>query len=395
MSAVRSVLLTAIIALVASTGCSEIRPDEIKSLSPGLTAEAGATQVASATSVDSATEVAGASPAGVKTSTLGASTTPAPTRTPRDPTASPTASPSSTATKTPTQTLVPTRTNTPTPRSTATPYPVPTGKITRIDAQFTSASLQTDREVIIYLPPGYSTQATRRYPVVYLLHGYGGFDKPHTTEWESWGLQNIVEEMILNGSIQPLIVAQPIAFMPDGQNSLFFNHGPGTDGKPWGDYIWRDVVSYIDSNYRTIASARSRAIAGYSFGGQGALSLAFLHPEIFAVVGGHSPSFRGADGSIGYINDWNYFNQFDPIWLVQNKTSARQLSIWMDVALGDDKVRDCGPGSDRCVESFHQLLLAKGVPHEWHDAWEGPHEGSYWMGHTPDYFKWYSSKLGQ
>ncbi len=160
-----------------------------------------------------------------------------------------------------------------------------------------------------------------------------------------------------------------------------------------GDYIWKDVVGYMDANYRTIARAESRAVGGFSFGGQGALSLGLTHPEVFRVVGAHSPSLRGADGSIGFMDDWNWYNQFDPIWQVQTTDQARKIALWIDVATEDDKVRKCGPESDRCVESFHALLVSKGVAHEWRDRWPGSHEGSYWMAHLPDYLAWYSSVL--
>lgn len=250
-----------------------------------------------------------------------------------------------------------------------------------------------DREIIIYLPPGYNSQSQRRYPVLYLLHGWGGFNLQHTTEWEQAGLMQGVQEAIVKGLVQPMIVVQPFSFLPNGDCSLYFNHGPGTDGKPWGDYIWKDVVNYVDSNYRTIAQRQSRAIGGFSFGGQGALSLGLTHPEVFAVVGAHSPSLRAADGSIASMNDPNWYDRFDPIWLVENTGSARQLAIWMDVAFGDDKVRECGPESDRCVEAFHTLLVEKGIPHEWHDQWPGPHELTYWQGHLDDYLTWYSAHL--
>lgn len=316
--------------------------------------------------------------------------TPTPTFAPT-PTSTPTATPTKTAT--PTNTFTPTRTPTPTATRTPTPYPVPSGSISRIDTTFRSPSLQLDRELIIYLPPGYNTQSQRRYPVLYLLHGWGGFNLQHTTEWEQWGLMNGVQDLIVKGAIQPMIVVQPLAYTLNGECSLFFNHGPGTDGKPWGDYIWKDVVEYMDSHFRTLPRRESRAIGGFSFGGQGALSLGLTHPEVFKVVGAHSPSFREADGSIDFMNDPKWFYQFDPIWLVQNTDHARQLSIWMDVATGDDKVRDCGQGSDRCVEAFHALLVSKGIPHEWHDQWAGPHEGTYWEGHLPDYMAFYSSQL--
>jgi enterochelin esterase-like enzyme len=302
------------------------------------------------------------------------------------PTAKATATPSPTNTRTPT----PTRTRTP------TPYPIPTGKITRIATQFYSAALKQNRKILIYLPPGYHTQTLRHYPVLYMLHGYGGFNLQNTTEWEQWGLEAQAEALMLSGKIQPLIIVQPDGFMDGGQPSLFFNHGPGTDGKPWGDYIWRDVVNYIDANYRTVARRADRAIGGFSFGGQGALSLALTHPEIFQVVGAHSPSFRGADGSLPMITDWNWFNQFDPIWLVEHTNNARQLTIWLDVAQDDQVVRNCGAGSDRCVIAFHNLLLSKGIAHDWHGDWAGTHEGyTYWMFHIADYLQWYAAKLAR
>lgn len=318
----------------------------------------------------------------------------APTATRADPTY--TRTPTLTPTLTRTPSVTPTFTPTPLPTLTRTPTrtPLPVGHITRIDTQYHSAALNEDRRIFIYLPPGYNESPQRRYPVLYLLHGYGGFTSQSTTEWEQWGLKEKAEAMIVSGQIQPVIIVQPSGFMGDGQPSYFFNHGPGTDGKRWGDAIWADAVNYVDANYRTLRQVSSRAIGGFSLGGQGALSLALLHPEVFKIVGGHSPSFRGADGSIPFIDDWNYFNQFDPIWLVENTDTGRQLTLWMDVGTDDDRVRNCGPGSNRCVEAFHELLLARGMPHDWHDTWPGPHEGTaYWGPHIPDYLIWYSSKL--
>lgn len=329
-------------------------------------------------------------PIAVSTPTIHVTSTPtlaSPTlrRTPTN-TSTPTRTPTRTRTATPTVTRTPTRT--PLPSNT----PLPIGHITRIDNKYRSAALNEDRRIVIYLPPGYNEWPQRRYPVLYMLHGYGGFDKL-VPEWEEWGLKDNAEAMMLSGQIQPLIIVQPYGFMAGGQPSYFFNHGPGTDGKRWGDAIWQDAVNYIDANYRTLARRESRAIGGFSLGGQGALSFGLMHPDVFKVVGAHSPSFRGADGSIGFINDVNYFNQFDPIWLVQNTDAARQLALWLDVGADDQNVRNCGAESDRCVMAFHDLLVAKGIPHEWQSTWPGPHEWIYWQTHVPDYLAWYSSKL--
>jgi enterochelin esterase-like enzyme len=316
-----------------------------------------------------------------------------PTLTPR---LSLTPSQTPTATGTPTITPTPTRTNTPLPTYTPTRWPQPAGRINRVETNFRSKALNLDRHLLIYLPPGYDAQATRRYPVLYMLHGYGGYGNP-TPEGEQWGLKDRAEEMMNSGTLKPVIIVQPDGFMPGGQPSLFFNHAPELGGGRWGDYVWQDLVTFIDSNYRTIRNRASRAIGGYSFGGQGALELGLLHPEVFGIVGANSPSFRGADNTIFAIGgDWNWFNQYDPIWLVQNRATAKELTLWIDVALSDDKVRCPQPRTPemRCVENFHDLLVAKGVPHVYHDDWPGVHEGpTYWGPHIPDYLQWYSSVI--
>ena len=100
-----------------------------------------------------------------------------------------------------------------------------------------------DREVIVYLPPGYNTQSARRYPVLYILHGWGGYNLQHTTEWESWGLLEGIQEAIVKGAARPMIVVQPLSFLPTGECSLYFNHGPGTDGKLCHKLPFRKISS--------------------------------------------------------------------------------------------------------------------------------------------------------
>ncbi len=318
------------------------------------------------------------------------------------PTQTPTATSTSTLTVTrghtplsafsPTPGATPTITSTPTPTFTPTLWPKPTGLVNKLDTKFHSAVLNQDRRIVIYLPPGYNTQSQRRYPVLYMLNGFAGFGAP-LMEWEQWGLLDQAQAMTRAGNIQPMIIVQPDGFMDDGEASYFLNHAPGNDGKRWGDYVWQDVINYVDANYRTLKSRNSRAIGGFSLGGQAVLTLSLTHPELFLAVGAHSPSLRGADGTVPFFGDSNYYNQYDPIWLIKNKDTWKQLSIWLDIGYNDTKWRDCGPDSDRCVEAFHALLVARGVPHEWQDQWSGGHEGVYWRAHVPDYLRWYSSNL--
>lgn len=247
-----------------------------------------------------------------------------------------------------------------------------------VDTTFRSSALDREMPILVYLPPGYY-ESSRRYPVLYMLGGFTGSYR----EWVNWGICDALEWLIRGGHIQPLIVV-----LPEGDNSFWFNHAPvpGSEGKPWGDYVWRDVVSYVDLNFRTVRARESRAVGGLSAGGQAALAFALTHPEVFSIVGAHSPSVRRADGSLVFFGDQEYYNQFDPVWLFQNTTTWDQLTIWIDVGAEDNQWG--GPAFD-----LHMMLRERGIPHEFHNEWHGIHDNYYWTPHIPDYVDWYASKL--
>jgi enterochelin esterase-like enzyme len=247
-----------------------------------------------------------------------------------------------------------------------------------VDTLFYSQIVEKEEPTLIYLPPGYN-DSRKRYPVLYLLSGFAGDYR----EWVTYGLCREIDALVRSGLVQPMIVA-----MPDGDYSWWFNHAPvaGSDGKRWGDYVWKDVVGFVDTNYRTLRSRASRAIGGLSAGGQSSLMLGLTHPEVFGVVGAHSPSMRGADGSLAIYGDREYFKRYDPIWLIQNTYTRNQLTIWIDVGRDDQQWGNA-------IEDFHVLLDRYNVSHEFQDTWPGIHESSYWAMHLADYLKWYSAKL--
>ena len=139
-------------------------------------------------------------------------------------------------------------------------------------------------EVAVWLPPSYET-STLRYPVVYYLAGFG---ESASTAGIGSALQRLVErgqapEMILVGV--------------DGINSLggsFYVDSPVTG--MWAQAIHRDLVTYIDANYRTLPHAGARGIAGFSMGGFGAIDLAMRHPDVFGSVYALSPGLLAPGG---------------------------------------------------------------------------------------------------
>jgi len=139
----------------------------------------------------------------------------------------------------------------------------------------------------IYLPDDYSWPDAR-YPVIYVLHGFGGGQR----EWFHGGrLKETLDRLIGAGEIRPVIAVAPAA-----GKSWYVDSA--AHGGP-GDYetaIVRDLVAEIDRVYPTIADRAHRAVAGVSMGGHGALRLAFAYPDRFSAVAALSPGIWNPGG---------------------------------------------------------------------------------------------------
>ena len=226
---------------------------------------------------------------------------------------------------------------------------------------------------VVYLPPDYDT-AQRRYPVLYMLHGRGG----SRDEWLAYGLAEVADELIRTGAIEPMIIV-----VPQGDTWYWTNNAD--DGPRWGDYVDYDLVPHVDANYRTLRSPQSRAIGGLSMGGWGALYHGFSRPDVFGVVGAHSPSLRlPGDPSIDFLGNATQFAQIDPITLAQTAPNLGSLQIWLDTAEKD-------PWRDRAT-LLHNLLAGRGIQHTW-QVYPGQHDWTYWHEHAVDYLKYYGHAM--
>jgi enterochelin esterase-like enzyme len=173
--------------------------------------------------------------------------------------------------------------------------PVPTPKLvavshdaagSAIDAgSYSSVALHGRGSFHVYLPPGYGG-TTLRYPVLYLLHGTAERD----TSFLRIGLQGMLDRLIARHAVPPLI-------------AVMIQGGPGPNN--WRDHGRHGYESYVlevqemlDRTLPTVADRAGRAIAGYSMGGYGAVSIALDHPERFAAAESWLGFFAGLGGEL-------------------------------------------------------------------------------------------------
>ncbi len=250
---------------------------------------------------------------------------------------------------------------------------------------FPSKALKKEMKINIYLPKGYSDK--NKYPVLYLIHGYTGNE-------DSWfpGLQveKKADELIDKKEIVPLIIVAPqidnsygINSTKDTSNTQLFNTGM------YEDYLYKEVVPFIDTTYSTISSREGRYIGGLSMGGWVALHMAFSHTDMFSKVGGHSPAIF-LDGSTSPVRSFLYpteelKNERDPIRVAQNK-DLTSLKVYLDC--GDQDSYRFYEGCDK----LNKILQSKGVDSKYYFN-QGKHDGAYWGANIEKYLMFYAGNL--
>ena len=133
-----------------------------------------------------------------------------------------------------------------------------------------------DRDVFVFLPPGYATDKARRYAVVYALHGYSIGAEQWTHEIH---VPQTIEGAFALGAPDMIVV------LPDSKT--VHNGSMYSSSVTVGDFetfVARDLVAYIDAHYRTISNRNSRGLAGHSMGGYGASRIGMKHPEVFGAL---------------------------------------------------------------------------------------------------------------
>ena len=141
------------------------------------------------------------------------------------------------------------------------------------DIALFSESLQREMHINVVLPRGYEDSGLD-YPVLYLCHGF-------TSNYH---------EFVHVGVPEYLNRFDMMVVMVDVGNSSYANWAESENGKPlnFADHVCKDVIGYVDKNYRTIADRKGRAINGISMGAIGAITMGLTYPHLFCSIGGHS-----------------------------------------------------------------------------------------------------------
>jgi enterochelin esterase-like enzyme len=145
-----------------------------------------------------------------------------------------------------------------------------------------------DRDVSVYLPPSYMAEKNRRYPVIYMLHGFTDDD----AKWFGVGgvkhwinLPEVINKALADGKTREMIVVMPNAFTRF-KGSMYSNSVTVGD---WETFVTKELVAHIDSNYRTLAQPGSRGLAGHSMGGYGTMRLGMKSPDVYSSIYALSP----------------------------------------------------------------------------------------------------------
>lgn len=225
----------------------------------------------------------------------------------------------------------------------------------------TSASMHKQIKAVVVLPEAY--KSGERFPVVYLLHGYGGSYAYFTKTIPAIKAYADQYKMIL--------------VCADANVSSWYLDSPVDPKWKYETYVATELVSWIDQHYATIANRNGRAITGLSMGGHGALSLAFKHSDVFGAAGSMS---GGVD-----------IRPFPDNWLISERlgTQASFPDRWKENSVVENIYRikanllsliiDCGKDDFfyNVNMELHERLLYANIPHDFIIR-PGSHTSTYW-----------------
>jgi predicted alpha/beta superfamily hydrolase len=219
---------------------------------------------------------------------------------------------------------------------------VSTGQL-RKHERFRSRFLRNQRDLIIYLPPGYGDQPWQRYSVLYLHDGQNLFDRATAFAGVDWNIQGAADRLIHTGAVQPLIIVG----IYNAGKSRIHEYTPTKTPKQGGGradrytkFLLQEVMPFVQEQYRVLPEPSSTGIGGSSLGGLLSLYIGLKHPQTFGRIAALSPSV--------------WWNQRVILRFAAAAPVPPRPRIWLDVGTRE------GPRTVPDVELLRDVLLKKG-----------------------------------
>ncbi|MGM0505871.1 MAG: alpha/beta hydrolase [Bacteroidota bacterium] len=279
-----------------------------------------------------------------------------------------------------------------------------TGTVTAQDRGQVVESLEVESEHLgepvsysIYFPPGY-LDSNRRYPVLYLLHGFSDDE----TGWVQFGrTAETADQSYTDDESVPMIIV-----MPDAGVSWYINNYDGT--LRYEDFVVEELIPHVDETYRTRPDREFRAVGGLSMGGYGSLILALNNPTLFSSVVPMSAGVFTDEEIVSMPQQrWDYllgtpfqeglegeerltphYREHSVLDRVREMPEAQLASLRFWIDCGDDDFLIRGN------MALYEALLERDVEAEFRIR-EGEHTWSYWREGLPDLLSFVSESFGR
>lgn len=241
-------------------------------------------------------------------------------------------------------------------------FSLPSLFASRVDTVKTfSPSMQKEIKAVVIFPDAYDGKT--QLPVLYLLHGYSGY-------YDSWVKDAPVIKQ-LSDAYNMLIVC------PDGAFGSWYFDSPEDPSFKYETYVSKELVGWVDAQYKTIARREGRAITGLSMGGHGGLYLGIRHQDVFGAAG----SMSGGVDIRPFPNNWDLAKrlgsqrEYPENW--EKNTVLNQLYLLSPNSL--KIIVDCGVDDFfyEVNEKLHRELLYRNIPHDYISR-PGVHNWEYW-----------------
>jgi len=221
----------------------------------------------------------------------------------------------------------------------------------RLHKSFHSAVLNNDRDLVVYLPPGYDADKKKRYPVFYMHDGQNLFDGATSfIPGQEWRADEVAQSLIAAGKIEPLIIVgiynAGVERVNEYTAAVDQRYKAGGKADLYGRFLVEEVKPFIDKIYRTKPDPKNTGLGGSSLGGLISLYLGLKYPTVFTRIAVVSPSVFWADNQI--------------VHYAEDQMRKPPLRIWLDIGTKEGRDAKDAQSTVDGARLLKKTLIRKG-----------------------------------